>query len=135
MVFVLSLGWSQPGKRRFLRNANLIRDRATSMGRTLTLSVSATDSVEDVKAAIEAKNRTPCNLQRMVFGGKQLSGDSLLVDHNVTRSSCLDLRPCHSAVSQQPKLFVKTLFGKTLVFDVDVTEETVDGLKARKEFL
>ena len=101
------------------------------MSRTFTLSVSATDSVDDVKAAIEAKNGMPCNLQRLVFAGKQLSGESLLADYKVTFSSCLELRPCYSAVSQQPKLFVKTLFGKTLVFDVDVTEETVHGLKAR----
>ena len=36
-----------------------IRDGATSMSRPFTLSVSATDSVDDVKAAIEAKNGMP----------------------------------------------------------------------------
>lgn len=107
-----------------------IRDGATSRSRTITVSASATDTVDYVRAAIEAKNKMPRELARLVFAGKQLEGHRMLADYNITPNSFLDLRPCWVGISQAP-LIVKMLTGWTVNLLVDMRCETVDGVKAK----
>jgi len=60
-------------------------------GRTLTLDVRPHDLISDVKSMIQAKDGTPVNAQRLLFGGKQLEDERTIADYHVQRQHTLML--------------------------------------------
>ena len=102
----------------------------TSKGRTITLQVTPSDTIENVKYKIQDQEGIPCKYQRLIafFDSKwkQLEDGRTLSNYSITNETKLVLVRCRKGM----QIFVKTLTGKTISLEVD-TSDTIENVKAK----
>ena len=99
----------------------------TLSGKTITLEVDGSDTVENTKRKIEAKDGLPAHYQSLVYSGREMHNDKTLQEYHIGKASTLRMYLCLSATSEI-EVCVNTPSGKVISIKVG-RQDSVEAVK------